>query len=71
MQYVTVCKSEQLVVTSLQAVSPLRWEVGVHRVMSKHSSDHYVLFFSIPCHRCVIMHELDEYKDIFKFLTTI
>ena len=37
-------------------------KVDVYRFMSKHSSDHYVLF-DTPRHRCVIMHEVDAYKD--------
>ena len=39
-----------------------RGEVDVYRLMSKHSSDYYVLLLSrslvTPRHRCVIMHEV-------------
>ena len=50
-------------------------EVDVYRFMSKHSSDHYVLFchdpFFTPRHRCFIMHEVDAYKDRFEVDTTL
>ena len=40
-------------------------EVDVYRFMSKHSSDHYVLFCHDPLHvtprhRCVFMHEVED-----------
>ena len=45
----------------LSLFSSSKGEVDVCRFMSKHSSDHYLLFLSrspvTPRHRCVIMHE--------------